>query len=138
MANEYQLLLQKLQVKISEAKSISSEIRVLEFAKQFCVNGVQKNLSPVSAKAVLAANSIIGYSQLCQKYDMKFSSAIRLAGGGYRVLSCLHSKKLSQRFQRLKTVTSKPRRGPSELPLEFWIGRGKPLNPYEGDHSSDG
>lgn len=59
-------------------------------------------------------------------------SWFRLAGAGYKVRARLLSTQ-SKRWERLKAIASKPgRSGPSrrQLPIEFWLGRGFPLNPY--------
>jgi len=36
----------------------------------------------------------------------------------------------SKRWERLKAAAMKPNRQNGKLPLEYWIGRGNPLNPY--------
>ncbi|XP_070011098.1 uncharacterized mitochondrial protein AtMg00860-like [Nicotiana sylvestris] len=51
-----------------------------------------------------------------------------LARAGYRLLSPLMFTQ-SKRWERLKAAASKPY-GSHRLPLEFRLGRGKPLNPY--------
>ncbi len=132
VAREYRALLGELQVKISEAKSLVSPHGALEFAKQFWVtrNGQSINLSPVSAKAVLAANSHIQYQQLAKRYNLSVKTVVRLAGGGYRVLGRLNSPTLTRRWKRILALSHKLLVGSSELPLDFWIGRGNPISPY--------
>jgi hypothetical protein len=76
-----------LGVKISEAKSLKSNLGCLEFAKQFWVKQVQVNLSPVSARAVLAANNLVAYAALANQYSLDHRVLFRLAGAGYRVMS---------------------------------------------------
>ncbi|KAG6467629.1 hypothetical protein ZIOFF_074526 (mitochondrion) [Zingiber officinale] len=53
VADKYRKLLGLLDVSISESKSLCSKSGALEFAKQFWVDQVRKNLTPLSAKAVL-------------------------------------------------------------------------------------
>nr|YP_010144797.1 hypothetical protein KYW51_mgp28 [Mirabilis jalapa]QQL93530.1 hypothetical protein [Mirabilis jalapa] len=70
-----------------------------------------------------------GIGQLNHKYSIKnFSVLQRLAGAGYRVRAPLMSTQ-SKPWERLKAAVGKPY-GSTKLPLEWWIGRGKPLNPY--------
>ncbi|KAI4295029.1 hypothetical protein MLD38_040700 [Melastoma candidum] len=73
--------------------------------------------------------STLGLCQLSAKYNIKNISVLqRLGGAGYRVRARLKSVQ-SKRWERLKAAVQKPFGG-QELPLEWWIGRGKPLNPY--------
>lgn len=88
-----------------------------------------KNLSPISAKAVLAAQTLIGVSQLAAKYGMSKVSVLRFAGAGYRVRSRMLSPSLSKRWRRMIIVADKPL-GKSRLPLDLWLGRGNPISPY--------
>lgn len=98
------------------------EIGALEFAKQFWVQGT--NLSPISAKALLAAHSLVGLCQFADKYSISRTATLFcLAGAGYRVRARLQSKHLSRRW--LRVVAQRPP-GKSLLPLEWWIDRGKP------------
>lgn len=93
-------------------------------------NGQSINLSPVSAKAVLAANSHIQYQQLAKRYKLSAKTVVRLAGSGYRVLGRLNSSTFSSRWKRILALSHKLLVGSSELPLDLWIGRGNPLSPY--------
>ena len=52
----------------------------------------------------------------------------RLGGAGYRVRSRMMSTQ-SKRWERLRVAIGKPS-GSRQLPIEWWIGRGKPINPY--------
>nr|QLA48210.1 hypothetical protein [Medinilla magnifica] len=73
--------------------------------------------------------STLGLCQLSAKYNINNRSVLqRLGGAGYRVRARLKSVQ-SKRWERLKAAVQKPFGG-QELPLEWWIGRGKPLNPY--------
>jgi len=68
---------------------------------------------------------------LADRYNItKFSTLSRLAGAGFRVRSRLMSSKArSRKWERLFVMASKPL-GKTQLSLEWWLGRGKPLNPY--------
>lgn len=114
-------LLKKMSVSVSEAKSLVSDNGSLEFAKQFWSDRLTKNLSPISAKAVLAAQTLIGVSQLAAKYGMSKVSVLRFAGAGYRVRSRMLSPSLSKRWRRMIIVADKPL-GKSRLPLDLWLG----------------
>nr|UOL49053.1 MAG: putative RNA-dependent RNA polymerase [Mitoviridae sp.] len=128
VADEYRKYLQLLQVKVSDAKSIVSGRGAFEFAKQFWVG--MRNLSPVSAKAVLKSYSVTGVTQLGRKYQLSEKTLLRLSGFGYRTLANLDSRRLSNRARRVLALGDKQLRGSSGLPLEWWIGRGLPISPY--------
>ncbi|XP_054789349.1 uncharacterized mitochondrial protein AtMg01110 [Prosopis cineraria] len=130
VAIKYLELLQKLQVQVSEAKSIVSRTGALEFAKQFWVDRIQKNLSPVSARAVLSSNSLIGISSLAGKYSMSYTAVLRFAGCGYRVLGRCRSATLSRKALRLRRLWDRRPSGSDQLPLDLWLGRGNPISPY--------
>nr|YP_009228112.1 hypothetical protein AYB38_gp36 [Brassica nigra]AJD85422.1 hypothetical protein BniMp042 [Brassica nigra] len=130
VAKEYRSLLDALQVDISDAKSIVSETGCLEFAKRFWVKIMSKDLSPVSAKAVLESYFLVGTQQLAYKYKLSPKTCLRLNKAGYRVLGQMDTKALSRRFSRIQALSSKLLVGPDRLPLEWWIGRGLPLSPY--------
>lgn len=87
------------------------------------------NLTPVSAKAVLAASTFLGMCQLAEKYCLKQHSLIRLAGAGFRVRARLRSPSLTLRWKRLLVLSNKSL-SYLQLPLDLWIGRGNPINPY--------
>ncbi|KAG6492682.1 hypothetical protein ZIOFF_047647 [Zingiber officinale] len=107
-------------VSISEAKSLQSQMGALEFAKQLWVNRVQVNLTPVSAKALLGATTLIGLCQLAEKYGLSRTSLFSLAGAGYRV----HEHHLSRQWKRLRADKSLTY---LRLPLDLWLN---PTNPY--------
>ena len=119
-------------MEISSSKSLESSTGAFEFAKQFWVmreretvqgdppydpkrsyrkkplTGLPINLSPVSAKAVLAANSHIQYQQLARRYNLSNKTVVRLAGGGYRVLGQLgNPSALSRRWKRILALSHK-------------------------------
>ena len=130
VAEKYEELLFLMDVQISVDKSLSSRNGSLEFAKQFWTDRVQVNLTPVSAKAVIAASSFIGLCQLALKYGLSNNCLTRLAGMGFRARArMLSTKSLSKRWKRLRVVAYKSL-SYSSLPLEWFFGRGLPLNPY--------
>ncbi|KAL6519618.1 hypothetical protein OROMI_032866 [Orobanche minor] len=130
VASQYRLLLDKLGVSISLPKSLISKEGALEFAKRSWVKGISKDLSPVSAQALMTVRSTVGLCQLADKYQIcNPGTLFRLAGAGYRVRARLLSDSRPRKWERLWVASTKPLRKHS-LPLEWWIGRGKPLNPY--------
>ncbi|PHT96639.1 hypothetical protein BC332_34436 [Capsicum chinense] len=106
VAQQYRKLLDRLGVTISESKSIISDNGTIEFAKR----------------------TTLGLCGISVKYSTSMSILQRLGGAGYRVRSRLFSTQ-SKRWERLKAAARKPGRL-HPLPLEFWIGRGNPINPY--------
>lgn len=130
VAEEYRKLLDKLGVSISLPKSLISDNGTLEFAKRYRTKALQKDLSPVSIQALLTVRSTLGIAQLANQYRVTNPAALfRLAGAGYRVRARLYSSNRSRKWDRLWVAATKPL-GTSSLPLEWWIGRGLPLNPY--------
>lgn len=77
VAHHYQALLSDLSVSISIPKSLISNNGVLEFAKQFWVQ--DRNLSPVSIKALLVTQSLIGVTALGLKWNLSYKTMVRLA-----------------------------------------------------------
>ncbi|PHT78704.1 hypothetical protein BC332_29277 [Capsicum chinense] len=130
VAREYKRILEELRVTISVPKSLVSDNGSFEFAKRFVVN-FEKDLSPISLKALLSVRTTLGLCQLADKYDIRNDSTLfRLAGAGFRARARLRSTtSCGRRWQRLWVAAHKPLRN-SQLPLEWWIGRGTPLNPY--------
>lgn len=122
-------MLSMLGVSVSQSKSLDSKTGALEFAKQFWVKGIQVNLTPVSAKAMLAASTFLGLCHVAEKYELNKSCLIRLAGAGYRVRSRIRSTRLSPRWKQLLAISDRSLTRLS-LPLDIWLGRGYPLNPY--------
>nr|WJJ80270.1 RNA-dependent RNA polymerase [Cannabis sativa mitovirus 1] len=130
VAEQYRQILEELGVTISFSKSIVSDYGCLEFAKQFWVKDIKVNLSPVSAPSVLVSRTVMGITQLADKYEVKSASGLlRLAGAGFRVRSQMMSLKLASKWRRLLVVASKPPKK-FESALHWWVAGGKPLNPY--------
>jgi len=124
VALEYRRYLALMGVSISLPKSIISTNGSCEFGKRFWTDFLKKDLSPISMKALLDCRNIRGLAQLRHKYNIeRLFLLCRLGGGGYRVCSRLMSKQ-TPKWERLKVVSSKPF-GRKQMPLEFWIGRGK-------------
>lgn len=90
---------------------------------------MQVDLSPVSLKSLLCCRSTIGLCQIGVKSNFNQNRLQRLGGAGYRVRSRLMSTQ-SKRWERLKAASIKPSGKGKQLPLDLWIGRGYPLNPY--------
>jgi len=128
VALQYRKLLDRLGVTISDAKSIVSDTGAVEFAKKFWVKSMQIDLSPISLRLLLSCRTTLGLCTVSNKYPIGISVLQRLGGAGFRVRSRLYSTQ-SKRWERLKAAAQKPNRS-HPLPLEYWIGRGKPLNPY--------
>ena len=125
VAREYVNLMTADGVKISKPKSLVSDSGALEFAKQFWKRG--KNLSPVSLRALLVQRTPLGISALCHTYDITFNVYMRLAGAGYRVRAQCRNKKY-KRWRRILALYSKF--GVYGNNLDYWLGGGKPLDPY--------
>lgn len=128
VAQQYRKLLDRLGVTISESKSIISDNGTIEFAKRYWTKSMQKDLSPISLRLLLSCRTTLGLCGISVKYSTSMSILQRLGGAGYRVRSRLFSTQ-SKRWERLKAAARKPGRL-HPLPLEFWIGRGNPINPY--------
>lgn len=129
VAHAYREILSQLGVSISLPKSILSTNGTCEFAKRYWTKSLQKDLSPISLRALAGCRSIRGLVQIAGKYGIEDPKILqRLGGAGYRVRSRLLSTQ-SRKWERLKVAHAKPF-GSKQLPLEFWLGRGKPLNPY--------
>lgn len=126
VAHHYQVILDALGVSISAQKSLVSYLGALEFAKQYWVG--ERNLSPISCKALLVTRSVIGLAALASKYSMEYSSLIRLAGGGYRVLGNMERPR-GKRWLRLRVISDRLKWRIMD-DLDRWLGGNMPLNPY--------
>lgn len=135
VANEYQSLMDRLGVAISKPKSLVSDCGCFEFAKQFWEG--ELDLSPVSCKALLVTRSTLGLFALRQRYNVSQIALARLGGAGYRVVSSLsnsnftaYRKGKSRRWRRWVAVSHYYQLKDAGLSISWWLGRGKPLNPY--------
>lgn len=125
--------LEDLGVTISTQKSLVSHQGAAEFAKRFVVKGLSVDLSPVSVRTLLGYCHPRGLMAIHYKYPVRrFSTLVRIGGGGYKVLSRIHSiQNLSVRWRRLHTMyTRYTRPDLADRSIELWLGRGRPLNPY--------
>jgi len=106
-----------------------SENGTLEFAKRYWSHDLQVDLSPISLKALTMCRTTLGLCQIAHRYNIQSVNVVqRLGGAGYRVRARLLSTQ-SRRWSRLRAALGKPY-GQTNMPLEFLIGRGNPLNPY--------
>lgn len=129
VAGHYRDILNQIGVDISIPKSIISRNGSCEFGKRFWVKSMKVDLSPISIKALMNCRSLHGLAQLRLKYSIENMNTLqRLGGAGYRVRSRLMTTQ-SKKWERLKVVSSRGF-GRRQLPLEYWLGRGNPLNPY--------
>jgi len=77
--------------------------------------------SSIHQSGLFARKDHLSFSPLglARQYDIKrFSTFCRI---GYRSLSCLRSRTTERRFWIFNKI---------RLPVSWWLGRGKPLNPY--------
>lgn len=90
---------------------------------------MQVDLSPISLRALWNCRTTVGLCRLAHSYNVSSTSVLfRLAGAGYRVRARYLST-TSKRWVRLRAIAAKPFRS-GQLPLEFRLGRGNPINPY--------
>ncbi|KAG8363190.1 hypothetical protein BUALT_BualtMtG0007500 (mitochondrion) [Buddleja alternifolia] len=125
VAEIYEAQLERLGVTISRQKSLVSHTGALEFAKRFRVRGGRRDLSPVSIRGLLNYFHPYGLMAIHMKYPVKrFSTLARIGGAGYRQLARLYTSP-PRRFRQVGAMWTK-----TLLPFDFWLGRGKSLNPY--------
>lgn len=125
VASKYHQIVSDFGVDISIPKSLVSNTGGAEFAKRFRCHNMTKDLSPVSVRNLLNSHHIPGLYSVLNLYPIKrFSTFCRLYGIGYRTLSRLNHTQ-SPKVLRLRAIWDK-----RNLPLEIWLGRGRPLNPY--------
>lgn len=109
VASKYRELLDRMGVSISESKSLISSNGRLEFAKKYWTRGIQKDLSPISMRALLTVRSTLGMYQLADLYKITNPNILfRLAGAGFRVRSRLYSTNRAPRWERLWVASTKP------------------------------
>lgn len=124
----YASYVERLGVEISYLKSISSTSGCVEFAKKFLVNGMMEDLSPISCRALCNYFHPYGAFAIHNKYGLKrFSTFCRIGGSGYKSLSRLSNISTASKAIRRKHAMFTRSSG---LPLDWWLGRCKPLNPY--------
>lgn len=83
------------------------------------------DLSPVSVRNLLNSYHPFGLMSIQDKYPCKrFSTLARVGGAGFRLLGRIdHHRNLH--FERVYVVYTR-----RSIPFQFWLGRGRPLNPY--------
>ena len=124
----YASVLEKLGVSISKFKSLISDTGYIEFAKRFLVNGLRKDLSPISVRCLSHYYHPYGLHAIRLKYTVqRFSTFCRIGGLGYKSLGRITHKQ-SLWTKRRYCLWTRPL-----YPLEWWLGRGAPLNPYLRD-----
>lgn len=97
-----------------------------EFAKRFRVRGMSRDLSPISIKALKNFFNPYVLIAIDGIYSVRrFSTLCRIGGMGYKGLSNL-DKKRPKRFEQVWCMRIK-KNFPS---MEWWLGRGYPLDPY--------
>lgn len=121
----YANLLEDLGVSISQSKSLISSTGCIEFAKRFMVNGLTSDLSPISVRSLVSFFHPHGLMVIRCKHSIeRFSTFCRIGGIGYKSLSRI-DQVLPPRLMKMALIWSKP-----SPPLNLWLGRGRPLNPY--------
>lgn len=124
VALSYRSIMEGLKVKISDIKSLIS-LSGAEFAKRFYVNKMRKDCSPVSLKNLMGAHHPLGIASLRMVYPLIPDRVLmRFQGAGYRTLARPLSAR-PKKYIRLANILTK-----YLLPIDLWLGRGQPLNPY--------
>lgn len=109
--------------------SVSSFVDIVpgnevRFGEREAARRLTKDLSPVSIKNLLNSFHPFGLMAIGQQYKVKFSTLarVRVGGAGYKTLAKIDR---SRKYERVWVMMEK-----SRLPLDLWLGRGRPLNPY--------
>lgn len=124
VALSYRRIMEGLQVKISDIKSLVST-HGAEFAKRFLVSKLRTDLSPVSFKNLMSSHHPLGIASLRMVYPkIPDRVLMRFQGAGYRTLARPMSAR-PKKYKRLAYILAK-----YLLPTDLWLGRGLPLNPY--------
>lgn len=80
-------------------------------------------LSPVSLSALKNFYHPYGLMTIANRYSVRrFSTVARIGGAGYRQTAKIH---WSSSIKRILGLFQK-----GQLPVDLWLGRGLPLNPY--------
>lgn len=116
----YEAALDRLSVKISYQKSLISNTGAAEFAKRFLVNGLTKDLSPISVRSLCNFYHPYGLVAIGQKFpSVRFTTIARVGGAGYKQVSRLdHTRSLH--FDRVWAIRLKNLLGKGSL--ELWLG----------------
>lgn len=125
VATLYRQWLDKLGVSISIPKSLISTTGCVEFAKRFLVNALSVDLSPISARCLGNYYHPNGLSAIQMKYSVqRCSTFCRIGGLGYKALGRITTHRSLSTERRWVSWLR------HHLPLELWLGHGRPLNPY--------
>lgn len=93
----------------------------------FEVPFVRGKPSYVSVRCLMNTHHPYGLMAVNHRYPCRrFSTLARVGGAGYRVLARLDHYR-NRHDSRVYAMYTKPLAGPT---LEWWLGRGAPLNPY--------
>lgn len=126
VAEVFSSTLPGLGVNLSTQKSFISDSGAGEFFKRFRVLGMSVDLSLVSIKAVKNFYNPYGLMAVDGKYSIKrFSTLCRVGGMGYKGLSRIDHVR-SKHYDRVWHMRTKF----VYQDIEWWLGRGRPLNPY--------
>lgn len=124
VALSYRRIMEGLKVKISNEKSLISSSGA-EFAKRFLVKGLRRDCSPISLKNLMGAYHPLGIASLRMVYPtVPVKVLMRFQGAGYRTLARPISAR-PKKYIRLADILTQ-----YVLPIDLWLGRGLPLNPY--------
>ena len=123
VADVYARSLARLGVKISYSKSLISSTGAVEFAKR--VKGLSRDLSPRETRNLLNSHHPFGLMAVHITYPLKrLTTLARVGGAGFRQLARFDHRR-NRHFERVVAMWNKGR-----YPLELWLGRGRPINPY--------
>lgn len=125
VSREYRSIMDALQVKISDTKSLVSHTGAAEFAKRFFVKGLSVDCSPISLKNLLGCHHPKGILSLWMRYPNLPEKVVwKLMGMGYRSLAKIDHR-LPKKYDRVRVMMLRYR-----LPLPLWLGGMIPLSPY--------
>lgn len=124
VAKSYRSVMERLNVKISDIKSLVSP-HAAEFAKRFLVKGLLVDCSPISLKNLMGSHHPMGIASLKMVYPLiPLRVLMRFQGAGYRTLARPLSRR-PKKYLRLAEIITR-----YSLPIDIWMGRGLPLSPY--------
>lgn len=96
------------------------------------MKGMEKDISPISLRLLLSSHHPYGLFAVHKKYALSWKQLMRVGGAGYRQMGAM-THTLSRHFHQMFLMYSRPGSN-SDLPLEWWLGRGCSLNPYLKGH----
>lgn len=122
VALEYAALMQRMDVKIGDHKSlVSTNGSALEFAKRTFLNGKDVSMIPF-AEFVMARQSLAGLNELARKYTLTFGQMLSVLGYGYKAKANA-SKRLFSMPKRLRNyiLAYYGPGGPAYKSLREWL-----------------